>query len=107
MTIVVAGLTGTPNSETMTMRQMTCQNVVDSDQAKGRFMTYLEENFPDDRLLGTLLFALVPDTGIDPALVREFFAARDAGFAAMIDEQYVDIDRTHNAEKALREAAGL
>lgn len=98
MTIVAAGLTGTPDSGTVVMRQMTCQNVVDSDQAKGRFMTYLEENFPDERLLGPLLFAPVPDTGIDPALVREFFAAQDT------DGGY---DRISQATQALREAVGL
>lgn len=107
MTVVVSALMGTPGSNQLNMRQVAYTNMVDTDQAKGRFLTYVEEFFPDEKILGRLLFTEVPETGVDPQLVREFFALADVDLNVVIDDLETHLEKYDAAKNALREAVGL
>lgn len=96
MTFAVAAVTEPQKGKGINLVIEVFTNVTDADHAKGKFLTLLEKQFPHNSVV-SMVIQEAPDTGIDPALVREFFAAQDT------DGGY---DRISRATQALREAVG-
>ena len=94
MIVAVTALLRKPQNPEVRVVQILLTDMVDKDQAKGRMTSYLEENFPDETLDGTMLVSSAESGGVDPTLVRAYFEAKDT-----MPQADVDI-----AEKALREA---